>query len=128
MQFLYWVSTLLPGLALLALCFPREFRRGLLGLPAKAFVATSGALAPVCVATWAGHWDVDTFGWIWLALLLSSVFVLARLLPRLELGRALHLEPWPALAVLVLAIAACSWLGGDASHDFQMHAANTTVS
>ena len=123
MQLLYWFSSLLPGLALLALCFPGEFRRGLLGLPAKAFVATSGALAPLCAAAWAGRWRVETFGWIWLALVCASAIVLARVLPRLAWRRALRLEPWTTLALLSTAVAASCWIGGDASHDFAMHAA-----
>lgn len=123
MQHLYWFSSLLPGLALLALYFPREYGRGLLGLPAKAFVATSGALAPLCAAAWAGHWRAETFAWIWLALLISSAIVLARVLPRLAWRRSLRIEPWPVLAILALGLALFSALGGDASHDFPMHAA-----
>ncbi len=124
MSILFWCSTLVPGLALIRLWFPRDFRYGVLGTLVWAFVLTSSALTPLTiVAFWAGL-SARTAALGYLLTVAAALPVLLWRLPNQSALRPLRVSlasrpMWVALAV----VAATLWLPGSARFDAEMHAA-----
>lgn len=124
MNVLFWCSTLVPGLALARLWFPRHCRYGFLGTLAWAFVLTSCVLTPLTIVAFAAGLSARTAALGYLLIVAAALPLLLWRLPPWSSHRHLRVvlasrPMWVALGV----VAATLVLPGSARFDAEMHAA-----
>jgi len=119
----FWLTTLIPGFALLQVFFPQDARRGLLATITWSYVLTVALLAPVVALAFTVHFSIQTVGSVYLALVAISAVVAVRNggLRRLAwLGRSTH---WFEVGLVLLAVALTVPLGAIAHGDTFAHSA-----
>ena len=120
---LFWLTTIVPGFALLRRYFPEDVRRGLLPTLAWSYLLTVAIMAPIVAFAFTVHLDVRTVTAIYAALLVASAISLARTGWRGSVTRLLRSSHWFELALILLAVAVTIPLGGSATDDSFPHAA-----
>jgi len=124
LEYLFWISTLLPGLAVVRLFYPRYLRRGLLGSQAAGFVFSLAMLMPLTVCAYSLHLRVETVAVAYLAILLASAAILVfHRLRRRERIYPLQTLRFPLTSITLLAVLCTLPMGGAATYDHPMHAA-----
>ena len=120
---LFWLTTLVPGFALMRVCFPADVRRGLLPMVTWSFLLTSAIMAPIVALAFTVHLSVQTVSVIYFILLVASAISLGRtgwVRTVRQLVRSTH---WFEVGLVILAVAATIPFGGSATDDSFPHAA-----
>jgi hypothetical protein len=120
---LFWLTTLIPGFALLLVLSPHDLNRGFLATLTLSYVLTVALMAPIVVLAFAVHFSVQTVAACYLVLVLGGVVVAIRAggLPRL--GRLLRSTHWFEVGLVLVAIALTFPLGASAQSDSFAHSA-----
>ena len=119
----FWLSTLVPGFALLRRCFPADTRRGLLPTVAWSYLLTCAIMAPLVALAFTVHFSVGTVSAIYLAVLVASAVSLARTGWVSSVRQLFRSTPWFEAGVVLLAVAVTIPFGGSATDDSFPHAA-----
>jgi hypothetical protein len=119
----FWLTTLVPGFALLRRYFPQDVRRGLLPTITWSYLLSVAIMAPFVGLAFAVHFSVQTVAAIYLCILLLSVFSLARTGWVKPVGQLLRSTPWFEVGIVLLAIAVTVPFGSSATDDSFPHAA-----
>ena len=120
---LFWLTTIVPGFAVLQLWFPEDVRRGLLATLTWSYVLTVALLAPFVALAFTVHFSVQTAAACYFALVLGSAIIAVR---RGGLGRLARLgrhTPWFEVGLVLAAIALTVPLGASAQSDSFAHSA-----
>jgi hypothetical protein len=119
----FWLSTLVPGFALLRRYFPADTRRGLLPTVAWSYLLTCAVMAPLVALAFTVHFSVGTVSAIYLVVLLASAVSLARTGWVSSVRRLFRSTHWFEAGLVLLAVALTIPLGGSATDDSFPHAA-----
>lgn len=123
MMDLFWLTTLVPGFALLRAYFPDDTRRGLLPTFTWSYLLTVALMAPIVALAFAVHFSVTTVAVIYFVLVLSSVVSLARTGWIRSVTRILRATHGFEVALILAAVAITIPFGGSATDDSFPHAA-----
>jgi hypothetical protein len=120
---LFWLTTLIPGFALMQIFWPRDARRGLLPTITWSYVLTVALLAPVVMFAFAVHLSSRTVAIVYLALVLAGAIAAVRYDGLRTVGRLLRTTHWFEVALVLLAVALTYPLGAAAESDAMAHSA-----
>jgi hypothetical protein len=120
---LFWLTTLIPGFALMQIFWPRDARRGLLATVAWSYVLTVALLAPVVVFAFTVHLSARTVSICYFALVLFGLIAAVRYGGVRTIGRLVRTTHWFEVALVLLAVALTYPLGAAAESDAMAHSA-----
>lgn len=120
---LFWLSTLVPGFAILQWFFPQDMRRGLLASLSWSYVLTAALMTPIIAMAFAIHLSVQTVGAIYLTFVLAGIVVVVRSGGLWRLGRLLRSTYWFEVSLVLMAVALTAPLGAFAQGDSFPHSA-----
>ena len=120
---LFWLTTLVPGFALIQIFWPHDVRRGLLPTMTWSYVLTVALLAPLVVLAFAIHFSVRTVAIGYAALVLAGLVAALRYGGLRTIGRLLKTTHWFEVALVLVAVALTYPLGAAAESDSFAHAA-----
>jgi len=119
----FWLTTLIPGFALLLLFYPEDVRRGLLATISWCYVLTVALMVPIVVLAFTLHFNVRTVAAYYLVLLAASSIVIMRRGGVGRIAELLRATPWFETGLVLLAIALTVPLGASAQSDSFAHSA-----
>lgn len=120
---LFWLTTLIPGFALMQILWPHDVRRGLLPTITWSYVLTVALLAPFVVLAFAVHFSVRTVTIGYFALVVAGLVTAIRYGGLRTVGRLLRTTHWFEVAILLVAVALTYPLGAAAESDSLPHSA-----
>lgn len=120
---LFWLSTLVPGFAILQWFFPQDLRRGLLASLSWSYVLTAALMAPIVAVAFTVHLSVQTVGTLYLTFVLVGIAVIVRSGGAWRFGRLLRSTWWFEVGLILVAVALTAPLGGFARADSFPHSA-----
>jgi hypothetical protein len=120
---LFWLTTLIPGFALMQIFWPHNVRRGLLPTITWSYVLTVALLAPLVALAFTVHLSVRTVGIVYFALVLTGLVAGLRYGGLRALGRLLKTTHWFEVALVLVAVALTYPLGAAAESDSLPHSA-----
>jgi hypothetical protein len=123
MSHFFWLSTLIPGLAVLQLLFPRDTHRGLLPALAWSFVLTVAIATPFVVVAFLFQLSASVVAAFYAGLVAVGLVVIARAARWRDLGRELRSTCWLEIGILLCVVAVTIPLGGAVTDDSFVHAA-----
>ena len=123
MIYLFWLTTLIPGFALLLALAPQDTRRGLLATLTWSYVLTVALMAPIVVLAFVVHFNVRTVAVLYLALVLGGAFAAVRARGLQRLRRLVRTTHWFEVGLVLAAIALTLPLGASAQSDSFAHSA-----
>jgi hypothetical protein len=119
----FWLTTLVPGYALLQVFYPEDMRRGLLATLSWSYVLSVALMAPIVALAFAVHFNVRTVGLLYFALVLFGAIAAVRFGGFRRLRRLVRSTHWFEVALVLCAVAVTVPLGGSATDDSFTHAA-----
>lgn len=120
---LFWLTTLVPGFALVQIFWPHDTRRGLLPTITWSYVLTVALLAPVVVLAFTIHLSVRTVAMVYFALVLTGLVAALRYGAIRTVARLVRTTHWFEVALVLIAVALTYPLGAAAESDAFAHAA-----
>ena len=120
---LFWLTTLIPGFALIQIFWPHDARRGLLPTITWSYVLTVALLAPVVVFAFTVHLSARTVSIAYVAMVLAGLIAAVRYGGLRTVGRLLRTTHWFEVALILLAVAFTYPLGAAAESDAMAHSA-----
>jgi hypothetical protein len=119
----FWLTTLVPGYALLQVFYPQDVRRGLLATITWSYVLTVALMVPVVALAFTVHLSVQTVGTFYFALVAVSAVVAVRYGGLQRLGWLLRSNLWFEVGLVLVAVALTVPLGAIAHGDTFAHSA-----
>jgi hypothetical protein len=119
----FWLTTLIPGFALIQVFYPEDMRRGLLATITWSYVLTVALMVPAVAIAFTVHFSVQAVGAYYLALVAVSTVVALRYGGLGRLGRLLKSTHWFEIGLVLAAIALTVPLGASAQSDSFAHSA-----
>jgi len=123
MNFMFWASTLIPGLAVLSIVTRHETQRGFFGSLAWSFVLTVAVITPVIVVAHLMHLQASTVATVYVALVILGVIGIIKFGHWSRFTSSLRLMSWPELVVILSVILVSIEIGGQATYDSLVYAA-----
>ena len=119
----FWLTTLIPGYALLQVWYPQDVRRGLLATITWSYILTVALMVPVVALAFTVHFSVQTVGTFYFALVGVSAVVAVRYGGLQRLGWLLRSNLWFEVGLVLVAVALTVPLGAIAHGDTFAHSA-----
>jgi hypothetical protein len=120
---LFWMTTLIPGFAVLQALFPHDVRRGLLATLTWSFLLTVALLTPIVVVAFLFHFPASTVAWLYLGLVVLGLIGIVRFGRWHMIVRSLKSGYWLETAIILIAVVLTLPLGGAVTDDSYVHAA-----
>jgi hypothetical protein len=123
MPHLFWLSTFIPGLAVLLAISPRDTRHRIWAVLASSFVLTVALFTPVVATAFVFHLRFRTIAIVYATVVVAGVLVILRFATRARLRRlAASADGWE-IAGIVCALGVAWYLKGAATDDTLVHVA-----
>lgn len=123
MDHLLWLSTLVPGFAVLQTFYRHDGKRGILGTLSWSFAISMGLMTPVVALAHLFHFSVQAVALIYASFLVLGVALIIKFTQWSTLRQSFSLSYLPELLVILLVVTIAVWTGGGARWDHQMHSA-----
>ena len=123
MNHLFWLSTLIPGFAILQAARPVDLRYGLLATIAWSFGLTVALASPIIVVAHVLELTAPTVAFLYLGLVALGLAGIVKFSRAAHIRKAMRVARWPELAVVLAVIGAGAYLGGVAHFDSWVYAA-----
>jgi len=119
----FWLTTLIPGFAVLQVFYREDLRRGLLPTLTWSYLLTVALMAPIVGLAFLVHLNVRAVGAIYAVMVVSGGIIAVRSGGLTALRRLFRGTHWFETGIVVLAVAATVPLGGSATDDSFPHSA-----
>lgn len=123
MDLVFWLSTLIPGFAVLQVFFPFDVRRGIFATLTWSFVLTVAITTPIVVLAHLMHLTTPTVASIYCTLVILGFVGIIKYTRWSIIRQSLRLGFYPELGVILAMVVVTGFMGGGARWDHQMHSA-----
>jgi hypothetical protein len=123
MDDLFWLSTLIPGFAVLHLCFGHDIRRGVLGTLSWSFILTVGLVTPIVVVAYLFSFTIHTVVILYVAFTLLGIAAILISSRWQNIRRFISTIYKVELLIITFVTLSTAPKGSDLFYDHQMHVA-----